>query len=124
MTASFDEAVLRVEDDGVVLVGGHCESCGRPHFPRSGACPACGATTTERALPVLGIVEATTVTSMPVLGASPPVTVVLVRLDPDVAVQGVAIGEVEQGDSVRLVGRVVAGPSDDLMAYGFERATP
>lgn len=118
----FDDTILRDAPDGVVLVGGTCDLCQRRHFPALGVCPQCGGTVTAELLPRLGVVEAVTLTELPLLGAAPPVTVVLVQLDPDVLVQGVATAAVAVGDPVRLVGRRVPSPSGDALAYGFERA--
>jgi uncharacterized OB-fold protein len=96
------EGLFTADDQGRTrLVGGACASCGRVHFPPAAHCPWCGGrATTERLLSPEGTVWGwTEVTSAPP-GYEGPVPYHL--------------GVVELPEGLRVVTRLVVGPTDTL----------
>lgn len=118
---SFDPTVLAMTKEGVRLLATGCPACGAVALPARSECPRCGRPTTTTEVPRHGEVTAVAVSTLPLPGAPPPVTVVEVRLLPELVVQGVAREPVEVGDTVALVGRPVPAGDGAVTTFGFIR---
>lgn len=114
--ASIEPSVLRVDDDGVTLLGGWSATSGMRHFPRSSVCPFTGADDVEPVdLPRTGTVWLHTTVHLAPPGYSGPVPYGLgvVELDDDptlrivTRLQGDALSP---GTSVHLDGEEIPGP--------------
>jgi len=116
----IDPGVLRVEDDGsVVLLGGWSATSGRRHFPRSPVCPFTGADDVEALdLPRTGTLWLhTEVTVAPPGYAGPvPYRLGVVELDglPLLrVVTRLAGDDLAAGSRVRLQGEELPGPDGE-----------
>jgi uncharacterized OB-fold protein len=111
--------VLRVDDDGVTLLGGWSATSGLQHFPRSTVCPFSGADDVEPIdLPRAGTVWLHTTVSIAPPGYSGPVPYGLgiVELDgePMLRVVSRLSGEdITIGTAVSLGGEEVPGPDGE-----------
>jgi len=115
----IDPAVLRVDDDGVTLLGGWSATSGLRHFPRSPVCPFTGADDVEPVdLPRTGTVWLHTTVTVAPPGYSGPVPYGLgiVELDGDPMLRVVTRlrGEsLVRGAPVRLGADEVPGPDGE-----------
>jgi uncharacterized OB-fold protein len=115
----IDPAVLRVDEDGVTLVGGWSPTSGLRHFPRSPVCPFTGADDVEPVdLPRTGRVWLHTTVSIAPPGYSGPVPYGLgiVELDGDPMLRVVSRlrGDgIAPGTRVVLDGDEVPGPDGE-----------
>ena len=115
----IDPAVLRVDEDGVTLLGGWSPTSGLRHFPRSPVCPFTGADDVEPIdLPRSGRVWLHTTVSIAPPGYSGPVPYALgiVELDGDPMLRVVTrLGgeDLTSGTAVRLHGDEVPGPDGE-----------
>jgi uncharacterized OB-fold protein len=101
----IEPSVLRVDDDGVTLLGGWSATSGLRHFPRSPVCPFTGADDVEPLdLPRAGTVWLHTTVNVPPPGYTGPVP------------YGLGIVELEGTPLLRVVTRLAG---DDL-----RRGTP
>lgn len=124
----IDPSVLRVDDDGVTLLGGWSATSGLRHFPRSPVCPFTGADDVEPVdLPRTGSVWLHTTVNVAPPGYSGPVPYGLgiVELDgtPLLRVVGRLSGDdLEPGAPVRLDGEEVPGPGgESALTWVFRR---
>jgi uncharacterized OB-fold protein len=127
MPAPIDPGSLRVDDDGVTLLGGWSPSSGYRHFPMRPLCPFTGADDVQPLdLPRDGRVWLWTTVTAPPSGYTGPVPYGLgiVELDgePFLRVVSRIIGEVSgEGAPVRLVGENVPGPDGEpATTWAFE----
>ena len=121
---AINAAVLRVDPDGVVLLGGFSPTSGRRHFPRAVVCPFSGADDVEPVdLPRTGTVWLHTTVSAPPPGYTGPVPygIGIVELDgePLLRVVGRLSGTVEVGTRVALQGEEVPGPDGPALTWTF-----
>jgi uncharacterized OB-fold protein len=111
--------VLRVDEDGVTLLGGRSATSGLRHFPRSSVCPFSGADDVEATdLPRSGTVWLHTTVTVAPPGYSGPVPYGLgiVELDgePMLRVVSRLRGEdITVGSAVELGGEEVPGPDGE-----------
>jgi len=112
----IDPLVVRVDDEGVTLLGGWSPTSGLRHFPRSPVCPFTGADDVEPTdLPRTGTVWLHTTVNVPPPGYSGPVPYGLgiVELDGTPMLRVVtrlAGAALERGATVHLDGEEVPGP--------------
>jgi uncharacterized OB-fold protein len=123
---SIEASVLRVDDDGVTLLGGWSPSSGLRHFPRSTLCPYSGADDVEPVdLPRTGTVWLRTTVNLPPPGYRGPVPYHLgiVELDgtPLLRVIGRLAGtKIDPGDRVTLDGdEVPDADGDPVLTWVF-----
>jgi len=114
----IDPAVLRIDDDGITLLGGWSPSRGLRHFPLNPVCPFTGADDIEPVdLPRTGTVWLHTTVTVAPPGYSGPVPYGLgiVELDGDPLLRVVTRlrGEVARGVAVSLGGEEVPGPDGE-----------
>jgi uncharacterized protein len=113
---AIEPAVLRVDDDGVTLVGGWSPTSGRRHFPRFPVCPFTGADDVEPVdLPRTGTVWLHTTVNLAPPGYSGPVPYGLgiVELDGEPMLRVVTRLQgdgIAAGTRVRLDGEELPGP--------------
>jgi uncharacterized OB-fold protein len=117
----IDPSVLRVDDDGITLLGGWSPSSGHRHFPRSPVCPYTGADDIEPLdLPKSGTVWLHTTVNLPPPGYGGPVPyqfgIVEVDGDPLLRIVSRLAGDgVGLGARVELAGEEVPGPDGKPM---------
>lgn len=115
----IDPAVLRIDDDGITLLGGWSPSSGLRHFPPNPVCPFTGADDVEPVdLPRTGTVWLHTTVTVAPPGYSGPVPYGLgiVELDGDPLLRVVTRlrGEgVARGVAVSLDGEELPGPDGE-----------
>ena len=115
----IDPAVLRIDDDGITLLGGWSPSSGLRHFPPSPVCPFTGADDIEPVdLPRTGTVWLHTTVTVAPPGYSGPVPyglgIVELDGDPELRVVTRLRGEgVARGVAVALSGEEVPGPDGE-----------
>ena len=113
----IDQSVLRVDDDGVTLLGGWSPTSGLRHFPRSPVCPFTGADDVEALdLPRTGRVwlQTTVTIAPPGYAGRVPYGLGIVELDGEPALRVVArlSGEgLGPGTPVVLDGEELPGPN-------------
>jgi uncharacterized protein len=116
---SIEPTVLRVDDDGVTLLGGWSPTSGLRHFPRSTFCPYSGADDVEPLdLPRTGTIWLRTTVNLAPPGYTGPVPYHLgiVEMDgsPLLRVVGRIAGDrIARGDRVTLEGEEVPGSDGD-----------
>lgn len=124
----IDPSVLRVDDDGVTLLGGWSATSGLRHFPRSPVCPFSGADDVEALdLPRTGTVWLHTTVNLPPPGYSGPVPYGfgIVELDGKPLLRVVtrlAGTGISAGTPVRLHGEELPGPDGDPVTTWVFRA--
>jgi uncharacterized OB-fold protein len=115
----IDPTVLRIDDDGVTLLGGWSPSSGLRHFPLGSVCPFTGSDDIEPVdLPRVGTVWLHTTVTVAPPGYSGPVPYALgiVELDGDPMLRVVSrlSGEgVARGVPVKLDGEELPGPDGE-----------
>jgi uncharacterized protein len=115
----IDPLVMRVDDDGPILLGGWSPSSGLRHFPPAPVCPFTGADDVEPVdLPRTGTVWLHTTVSVPPPGYTGPVPYGLgiVELDgPPLlrVVTRLAGTDLARGTPVRLEGEELPGPDGE-----------
>ncbi len=115
----IDPAVLRVDEDGVTLLGGWSATSGLRHFPPSPVCPFTGADDIEPVdLPRTGTVWLHTTVSIAPPGYTGPVPYGLgiVELDGEPMLRVVSRlrgDDIATGTRVRLDGAVLPGPDGE-----------
>jgi len=115
----IDPAVLRIDDDGITLLGGWSPSSGLRHFPPSPVCPFTGADDIEPVdLPRTGTVWLHTTVTVAPPGYSGPVPyglgIVELDGDPQLRVVTRLRGEgVARGVAVSLEGEELPGPDGE-----------
>ncbi len=115
----IEPSVLRVDDDGVTLLGGWSETSGLRHFPRSPVCPFTGADDVRPLdLPRSGTVWLHTQVNLAPPGYAGPVPYQLgvVELDGEPLLRVVSrlSGDgLAPGTRVHLDGEEVPGPGDE-----------
>ena len=115
----IDPAVLRVDEDGVTLLGGWSASSGLRHFPPSPVCPFTGADDIQPVdLPRTGTVWLHTTVSIAPPGYTGPVPYGLgiVELDGDPMLRVVSRlggGDIGTGTRVHLDGEELPGPDGE-----------
>lgn len=118
-TRPIDPTVLRVDNDGVTLLGGRSATSGLRHFPRSSVCPFSGADDVEPTdLPRTGTVWLHTIVTVAPPGYAGPVPYGLgiVELDGEPMLRVVTRlrGEdITVGTAVQLGGEEVPGPDGE-----------
>ena len=117
---SFDNAALRVDDDGVTLRGARCTRCDTVSFPSRERCACCYAPANLIDLAGTGTVVSHSTAMFPIAGAQPPVTIAQVSLENSgVELLGVSDGPVHIGDRVAVIPRVVGADDNLFTTYGF-----
>lgn len=115
----IDPSVLRVDEDGVTLLGGRSASSGLRHFPRAPVCPFTGADDVEPLdLPRTGTVWLQTEVALSPPGYEGPVPYRLgiVELDGDPllrVVSRVSGDDLSPGTRVQLDGEELPGPDGE-----------
>jgi uncharacterized OB-fold protein len=115
----IDPLVVRVDDEGLTLLGGWSPTSGLRHFPRSPVCPFTGADDVEPIdLPRTGTVWLHTMVTVAPPGYSGPVPYGLgiVELDGTPMLRVVARlsgAAIERGTTVHLDGEEVPGPAGE-----------
>jgi uncharacterized OB-fold protein len=127
MPDPIDPRALRVDPDGVTLLGGWSPSSGHRHFPRQPLCPFTGADDVQPLdLPRSGRVWLWTTVTAPPPGYTGPIPYGLgvVELDgePFLRVVSRIIGDVPgEGAPVQLVGEDLPGPDGEpATTWAFE----
>ncbi len=120
----IEPRVLRVDADGVVLLGGFSPSSGLRHFPRAVVCPFSGADDVRPVdLPAGGTVWLETTVSAPPPGYSGrvPYGLGVVELDGEPCLRVVTrfVTDVEPGMRVHLVTEEVPGPDGPALTWAF-----
>jgi uncharacterized OB-fold protein len=122
----IDPSVLRVDDDGITLLGGWSPTSGHRHFPRSPVCPFTGAEDVEPLdLPRAGTVWLhTSVNSPPPgYGGTVPYQFGIVELDgtPLLRIVTRLGGDgVRPGARVELIGEELPGPDGEpVLTWAF-----
>lgn len=116
---AIDPSVLRVDEDGVTLLGGHSPSSGLRHFPLAPVCPYSGADDVEPVdLPRTGTVWLHTTVNLAPPGYRGPVPydfgVVELDGEPVLRVVGRLAGEgLARGTPVHLQGEELPGPDGE-----------
>ncbi len=124
----IDPSVLRVDDDGITLLGGWSATSGYRHFPRAPVCPFTGADDVEPIdLPRTGTVWLATTVHVAPPGYTGPVPYGLgiVELDgyPLLRVVSRLAGpDIGPGTPVRLTGELLPGPEGDALTTWVFRA--
>lgn len=125
---AINPAVLRVDDDGVTLLGGWSPSSGLRHFPLAPVCPYTGADDVEPLeLPRTGTVYLSTTVNVapPGYGGPVPYGFGVVELDgtPTLRVLTRLSGtDLVPGEQVRLAGEELPGPDGDpVITWVFRR---
>jgi uncharacterized OB-fold protein len=128
---SIDSEVLRIDGQGVVLLGGRCGDCGTVTFPVQASCPRCsGDSMVSVPLPSAGTLWSYTVQSFrpkhPFLGPDDfvPFGVGYVDLGPVIVEARLTINEPDQleiGDSMILTTMVNHRDADgcEVLTYAF-----
>ena len=117
--ASIEPSVLRVDADGVTLLGGWSATSGRRHFPRAAVCPFTGADDVVPVdLPRSGTVWLHTIVHLapPGYGGPTPYGLGIVELDGDPLLRFVtrlAGVDLARGTRVRLEGEELPGPDGE-----------
>jgi uncharacterized OB-fold protein len=122
----IDRSVLRVDDDGITLLGGRSATSGQRHFPRSPVCPFTGADDVEPIdLPRAGTVWLHTSVNLPPPGYAGPVPYQfgIVELDGEPLLRIVSrlSGEgLAPGTRVELTGEELPGPDGEpVLTWAF-----
>jgi uncharacterized OB-fold protein len=122
----IDPSILRVDDDGITLLGGWSPTSGHRHFPRSPVCPFTGAEDVEPLdLPRAGTVWLhTSVNSAPPgYGGAVPYQFGIVELDgtPLLRIVTRLGGDgVGPGARVELIGEELPGPDGEpVLSWAF-----
>jgi uncharacterized protein len=122
----IDPSVLRVDDDGITLLGGWSPTSGLRHFPRSPVCPFTGADDVEPVdLPRAGTVWLHTSVNLPPPGYGGPVPYQfgVVELDgqPLLRIISRLAGEsLAPGTRVELTGEELPGPDGEpVLTWSF-----
>ena len=128
---SIDSEVLRIDDRGVVLLGGRCGDCGTVTFPVQDSCPRCsGSSTVSVELPSAGTLWSYTVQSFrpkrPFLGPDDfvPFGVGYIDLGPVIVEARLTVNDPDQleiGDSMTLTTMVNHHDADgsEVLTYAF-----
>jgi uncharacterized OB-fold protein len=118
--------VLRVDDDGITLLGGHSATSGQRHFPPSPVCPFTGADDVEPLdLPRTGTVWLHTSVNLPPPGYAGPVPYHfgIVELDGEPLLRIVSrlCGEgLAPGTRVELTAEELPGPDGEpVLTWAF-----
>ena len=122
----IDRSVLRVDDDGITLLGGRSTTSGQRPFPRSPVCPFTGADDVEPIdLPRAGTVWLHTSVNLPPPGYAGPVPYQfgIVELDGEPLLRIVSrlSGEgLAPGTRVELTGEELPGPDGEpVLTWAF-----
>ncbi|QSE85910.1 Zn-ribbon domain-containing OB-fold protein [Rhodococcus koreensis] len=128
---SIDSEVLRIDDRGVVLLGGRCGDCGTVTFPLQDTCPRCSASSMVSVeLPSAGTLWSYTVQSFrpkrPFLGPDDfvPFGVGYIDLGPVIVETRLTINDPDQleiGDPMTLTTMVNHRDADgsEVLTYAF-----
>lgn len=123
----IDPSVLRVDDEGITLLGGWSPTSRQRHFPRSPVCPYTGADDVEPIdLPRGGTVWLHTSVKLPPPGYGGPVPYQfgVVELDGEPLLRIIArlAGEgVAPGTRVELIGEELPGPDGEpVVTWSFQ----
>ncbi|HEY6624799.1 MAG TPA: OB-fold domain-containing protein [Acidimicrobiales bacterium] len=122
----IDQSVLRVDDDGITLLGGWSPSSGYRHFPPSPVCPFTGADDIEPVdLPRSGTVWLHTSVNLPPPGyrGTVPYGFGIVELDGEPLLRIISrLGGdgLAPGTRVRLTGEELPGPEGEpVLTWSF-----
>jgi uncharacterized OB-fold protein len=122
----IDPSVLRIDDEGITLLGGWSPTSGQRHFPRSPVCPYTGADDVEPIdLPRAGTVWLHTSVNLPPPGYGGPVPyqfgVVELDGEPFLRIISRLAGEsLVPGARVELTGEELPGPDGEpVLTWSF-----